>query len=200
MNVAPVSLRRGLVTAATALLEVPAVGSPDVLDRDAAASRRRNAAHLFAIMIGVLVIASASAFGGYRSGQPATAALSTTDVPAVLGLGRTGAESLLRNAHLVPRFEFLHRADVASLGTVIKQSPNGGDTAAINSTVVVMINIGSWRDDIAIPYAGVARRPPTWPSSISDICLQPNCNEMCWAPGESSRFASRSGPDRIPQI
>jgi hypothetical protein len=65
MNVAPVSLRRGLVTAATALLEVPAVGSPDVLDRDAAASRRRNAAHLFAIMIGVLVIASASAFGGY---------------------------------------------------------------------------------------------------------------------------------------
>ena len=153
--------------AATALLEVPVAGPPDVLDRDAARAPRWNAAHLFAIMIGVLVIASASAFGGYRSGRPATAALSTTDVPAVLGLGRTDAESVLRNAHLVPRFEFVHRADVASLGTVIKQSPNGGDTAAINSTVAVMINIGSRRDDIAIPYAGVARRPPTRPTNVT---------------------------------
>jgi serine/threonine-protein kinase len=153
--------------AATALLEVPVAGPPDMLDRDAATAPRRNAAHLFAIIIGVLVIASASAFGGYRSGRPATAALSTTDVPVVLGLGSTDAESVLRNAHLVPRFEFVHRADVASLGTVIKQSPNSGDTAATNSTVAVIINIGSPRDDIAIPYAGVARRPPTWPTRVT---------------------------------
>ena len=154
-------------TAATALLEVAVAGSTDVLDRNVATAPRWNAARVLAIMIGVLVIASACAFGGYQSGRPATAALSTTDVPAVLGLGKAGAESLLRNAHLVPRFEFVHRADVASLGTVIKQSPDSGDTAAINSTVVVMINIGSGRDDIAMPYAGVARRPPTWPTSLT---------------------------------
>jgi len=175
--------------AATALLEVPVAGPPEMLDRDAATAPRRNAAHLFAIIIGVLVIASASAFGGYRSGRPATAALSTTDVPAVLGLGRTDAESVLRNAHLVPRFEFVHRADVASLGTVIKQSPNSGDTAATNSTVAVIINIGSPRDDIAIPYAGVARRPPTWPTSLtSSDTFSPDIRSR----DSSDRHAQRS--------
>ena len=164
-------------------------GSPDVLDRNIATAHQWNAAHVFAIMIGVLVIASACAFGGYQSGRPATAALSTTDVPAVLGLGGAGAESLLRNAHLVPRFEFVHRADVASVGTVIKQSPDSGDTAAINSTVVVMINIGSGRDDVAMPYAGIPRRAPTWPTSLT---IRDTFSSDIGSRDSSDRHAQRS--------
>jgi serine/threonine-protein kinase len=71
----------------------------------------------------------------------------------VLGLSKVGAESLVRNAGLVPRYEFVRGEDAASVGTVIKQSPEGPDIAAIGSTVIVVINIGSGRDTITVRYA-----------------------------------------------
>jgi serine/threonine protein kinase len=90
----------------------------------------------------LLVVAGASAFGMYTSDRPQAAAATTTEVPAVLGLGQVGVESLLRNADLVPRFTYVRAADDSSVDTAIRQSPESGDTATINSTVTVVINIG----------------------------------------------------------
>ena len=76
--------------------------------------------------------------------------MTTTEVPAVLGLGKVGVQSLLRNADLVPRFKFVHGSDRASVDTAIKQIPAGGEMAATDSTVTVVINIGP-RREIAAP-------------------------------------------------
>jgi hypothetical protein len=133
--------------AATAL---PASLSPRSLDSQyvkAAVPRRPRLSHLLAVMTAlVVVVGAASAFGAYRSGPPqAAAGLSTVEVPAVMGLGRVGAESLLRNAHLIPRFQFVHGPDGASVDTAVGQQPKGGETAAVGSAVLVTINVGSRR-------------------------------------------------------
>src|SRR4029453_6792460 len=62
--------------------------------------------------------------------------------------------SLLRNAHLVPRFEFVHGLDSASVDTVIRQSPEGGDIATIDSTVTVLLNLGPARQTAAPSLVG----------------------------------------------
>ncbi|HEY6813852.1 MAG TPA: protein kinase [Propionibacteriaceae bacterium] len=129
-----------------------------------------RARHLIASMTALLlVVAGASAFGIYKSDRPQTAAATTTQVPAVLGLGQVGVESLLRNADLVPRFEFVHGADGASLDTAIRQSPEGGDIATVDCTVTVLINIGpQWE---AVPASLVNRdvdfRPSTSQPSVA---------------------------------
>jgi eukaryotic-like serine/threonine-protein kinase len=117
----------------------------------------------------LLVLACAGAFGVYRSDQPEAAAVTTTEVPAVLGLSRVGVESLLRNADLAPQFKFIHGAEGESVNTAIRQSPTGGDLAAINGTVTVVINIGP-RLDASQPHL-VARdvdyRPTAQPLGTS---------------------------------
>ena len=136
--------------AATVLPAPQTVPSPDV-HLSTPAERRPRLSRLLAVMTAVLVVAGgASAFGAYRSSPPPAAAGSTTvEVPAVMGLGRIGADSLLRNAHLMPRFLFVYGADGVSVDTVVSQHPNGGETAAIGSAVNVTINVGSRR--AAIP-------------------------------------------------
>jgi serine/threonine protein kinase len=152
--------------AAIALLEAPTVefsppGSP------VARTGHVKATHLLTVVAAVLfVLAGASAFSVYRSSPPATATHSSTEVPAVLGLGKVGAQSLLRNARLVPRFELVHGPDGESVGTVIKQSPDGGDTAGSDSTVLVVINIGPPPDDPKLTYPERTSRRPTEPLSV----------------------------------
>jgi hypothetical protein len=95
-------------------------------------------------------LAGAGAFAVYQPQRPEAAAVTTTEVPAVLGLGKVAVQSLLRNADLVPRFNFVDGSDRASVGTAIKQIPAGGEMAATDSTVTVVINIGP-RREIAPP-------------------------------------------------
>jgi hypothetical protein len=112
-------------------------------------------------------VAGASVLGVHQFSRSAAAEPSTIEVPAVLGLNKGGAESLLRNARLVPRFEFANGVDGTSVGTVITQSPDGADTAAIGSTVIVMINIGSGRDAITARHSGDEGRLENRPPSVS---------------------------------
>ena len=112
---------------------------------------RPGASRLIASMTAaLLVLAGAGAFAIYQPQRPEAAAVTTTEVPAVLGLGKVGIQSLLRNADLVPRFKFVHGSDRASVDTAIKQIPAGGEMAATDSTVTVVINIGP-RREIAPP-------------------------------------------------
>jgi eukaryotic-like serine/threonine-protein kinase len=149
--------------AATLLEPFTAVGPSATRGGNVATAHQWNATHLLAILIVLLVVLGASALGVHQSSRSAAAEPSTLEVPAVLGLSKVGAESLLRNARLVPRFEFVNAADGASVGTVIKQSPDGADTVAMGSTVTVMINIGSGSDEIT--RAGEGGRTPTVSSS-----------------------------------
>jgi len=147
-------------------------GHDDSADRhgvEMVAVARPRARHLIASMTALLlVVAGASAFGIYTSDPPQAAAVTTTEVPAVLGLGQVGAESLLRNADLVPRFEFVHGADGASLNTAIRQSPEAGEIATVDSTVTVVINIGPLREAVpgSLVYRDVDFRPWTSQPSV----------------------------------
>jgi hypothetical protein len=153
--------------AATALLEAPTVELSAPPGTPVARTDQLKATHVLAVVTAVvIVVVGASAFSGYRSSPPATATQSSTEVPAVLGLGRVGAESLLRNARLVPRFELVHGPDGASVGTVVKQSPDGGDTAATDSTVLVVINIGPSQDDPNLTSPGRTSRQLAEPLSV----------------------------------
>jgi serine/threonine protein kinase len=157
----------GQPPAATALLDAPTVWSADSLGSSVAGTQQFKSTHMLAVItLVLLVVIGASAFAVHRSSQTAAAAASTTEVPAVLGLGRLGAESVLRNADLVPRFEFVHGVEGATIGTVIKQIPARGAMAATDSTVVVMINIGFRRDPAAVPYDGEASRSPAMSSNL----------------------------------
>jgi beta-lactam-binding protein with PASTA domain len=126
-----------------------------------------KATRVLAVVTAVLiVVVGASAFSGYRSSPPVTATQRSTEVPALLGLGSVGAESLLRNARLGARFELVHGPEGDSVGTVVKQSPDGGDTVATGSTVLVVINIGPSGDDPNLTYQGRTSRQPAEPPSV----------------------------------
>ena len=147
------SVLSGHPPAATTLLSTAMISSAAAADKDHVDSAnvsavegsgvgRPRARRLIATMTGLFfVMAAASAFGIYKSDRPEAAA-TTIEVPAVLGLGQVGAESLLRNAHLVPRFEFIHGLDSPSVDTVIRQIPEGGDITTTDSTVTVLLNLG----------------------------------------------------------
>ena len=64
-----------------------------------------------------------------------------TEVPAVLGFSQAQAESLLHNAHLLPRVERVNGPSATSL-TVTQQFPAGGQRAETNSIVTIQINTG----------------------------------------------------------
>jgi eukaryotic-like serine/threonine-protein kinase len=169
------SVLSGNRPAATALLEAPTVE----LSAPLGPVGRRDqlkAAHVLAVVAAVLiVVVGASAFSGYRSSPPATATQSSTEVPAVLGLGRVGAESLLRNARLGAQLELVHGPEGESVGTVVKQSPDAGKTAALGSTVLVVINIGAARDDANLTYPGrTSRQPAEAPSVRTSDAFRPH--------------------------
>ena len=148
-------------------------GHDDSADRhgvEMVAVAKPRARHLIASMTALLlVVAGASAFGIYKSDRPQAAAVTTTEVPAVLGLGPVGVESLLRNADLVPRFEYVHGAEGTSLDTAIRQSPEGGEIATVDSTVTVVINIGPLREAVpaSLVYHDVDFRPWTSQPSVA---------------------------------
>jgi serine/threonine protein kinase len=142
------SVLSGNRPAAAALLEAPTVELSPPPSSSVARTDQVRAIHVLTVVTAVLfVLVGASAFSVYRSSPPMTATHSSTEVPAVLGLGKVGAQSLLRNARLVPRFELVHGPDGESVGTVIKQSPDGGDSAGTDTPVLLVINIGPPRDD-----------------------------------------------------
>ena len=128
---------------ATSLLGAPMIETLGKPRRGAGQAHRQPAAGLVVIMTGLLVVAmGVGAFGIQRSTRPEAAGLRTTEVPAVLGLGKVGAASLLRNARLLPSFELVHGADDASIDTAMRQSPAAGEIAPIGSAVTVVINVG----------------------------------------------------------
>jgi eukaryotic-like serine/threonine-protein kinase len=204
------SVLNGHPPAATTLLPASMIESTDVREehgdsanrgnvKGSAVTPRRTGRLIASLTALLLVVAGASGFALYKSDRPPAAASTTTEVPAVLGLGQTGVESLLRNADLVPRFEFVHAAEGASVGTAIRQSPASGDITTINSTVTVVINVGPVRE--AVPPGVVARdgdfRPwPGEPSMSSERQANPNAgseNSHRWqAPGSDNSDESQA--------
>jgi eukaryotic-like serine/threonine-protein kinase len=152
------SVLRGHTPAATTLLPASMMESGQVPEDHHGSDRPRlegstvarpRVSRLIASMTGLLlVVAGASAFGIHKSDRPEAAASTTTEVPAVLGLGQVGVESLLRNADLVPEFKFVYGADDASIYTAIRQTPEGGEMAGMDSTVTIVINLGPVRETV----------------------------------------------------
>jgi serine/threonine protein kinase len=168
------SVLSGNRPAATALLEAPTVELSPPPSSPLARTAQVGATRVLAVVTAVLfVVVGASAFSVYRTSPPVTATHSSVEVPAVLGLGKVGAQSLLRNARLVPRIELVHGPDGESVGTVIKQSPDGGDTAGTDSTVLVVINIGPPLDDPNQTYAEETSRPAEPPSVRTSDTFSP---------------------------
>ncbi|HEY6689349.1 MAG TPA: protein kinase [Propionibacteriaceae bacterium] len=178
-------------------------GSTDRHGVETSAVERPRARRLIASLTAVLfVMAGASAFGVYRPDKPEAAAVTTTEVPAVLGLGRVGVESLLRNADLVPRLEFVHGAGDASVDTAIKQIPAGGEMAAIDSTVTVVINIGLHREIVApsLTARDLDFRPWTGQPSVAagdgqSSAKTGSAGTQRWQSGQSDTSKQTGGSD-----
>jgi eukaryotic-like serine/threonine-protein kinase len=164
----------------------PSLGQHSVERLTVARPRVRR---LIASLTGLLlVVAGASAFGIHESSQPEAAASTTTQVPAVLGLGQVGVESLLRNADLVPEFKFVYGADDASIYTAVRQSPESGDVAAVDSTVTVVINLGPVRETVRpklVARDGDFQASAGQPNLASDVQSSPG--------GSSSEETDRLG-------
>jgi eukaryotic-like serine/threonine-protein kinase len=177
-------------------------GSTDRHGVETSAVERPRARRLIASLTAVLfVMAGVSAFGVYRSDKPEAAAATTTEVPAVLGLGRVGVESLLRNADLVPRFEFVHGAG-ASVDTAIKQIPAGGEMVAIESTVTVVINIGPRRETVSpnLTARDLDFRPWTGQPSVAagdgqSSAKTGSAGAQRWQSGQSDTSQQTGGSD-----
>jgi len=168
---------------ATTLLGAPLIETLGKPRRGAGQAHRQPAAGLVVIMTGLLVVAmGVGAFGIQRSTRPEAAGLRTTEVPAVLGLGKVGAASLLRNARLLPSFELVHGADDASIDTAMRQSPAAGEIAPIGSAVTVVINVGP--EQAMIPQ-GVTLR---------------SADQMNEADGRGAGQGSDSGNPRAGQV
>jgi serine/threonine-protein kinase len=168
---------------ATSLLGAPLIETLGKPRRGAGQAHRQPAAGLVVIMTGLLVVAmGVGAFGIQRSTRPEAAGLRTTEVPAVLGLGKVGAASLLRNARLLPSFELVHGADDASIDTAMRQSPAAGEIAPIGSAVTVVINVGP--EQAMIPQ-GVTLR---------------SADQMNEADGRGAGQGSDSGNPRAGQV
>ena len=105
------------------------------------------------LAVAVLLVIGFAGLGYFRSHSPENP--STTEVPAVLGFSQAQAESLLRNAHLVPRVERVNGPS-ATQRTVTGQSPAGGRVAGTNSTVTIQISTG--------PAITVSTAQPTKPT------------------------------------
>jgi eukaryotic-like serine/threonine-protein kinase len=177
-------------------------GSTDRHGVETSAVERPRARRLIASLTAVLfVMAGVSAFGVYRSDKPEAAAATTTEVPAVLGLGRVGVESLLRNADLVPRFEFVHGAG-ASVDTAIKQIPAGGEMVAIESTLTVVINIGPRRETVSpnLTARDLDFRPWTGQPSVAagdgqSSAKTGSAGAQRWQSGQSDTSQQTGGSD-----
>ena len=168
---------------AISLLGAPMIETLGKPRRGAGQAHRQPAAGLVVIMTGLLVVAmGVGAFGIQRSTRPEAAGLRTTEVPAILGLGKVGAGSLLRNARLLPSFELVHGADDASIGTATRQSPAAGEIVPIGNAVTVVINVGP--EQAMIPQ-GVTLR---------------SADQMNEADGRGAGQGSDSGNPRAGQV
>ena len=132
-------VRSGQPLAASAPTAPPRhIERPPVRDDHATPPHRtRRLAGVLAMA--VLLVIGFAGFGYLRSHSPETP--STTEVPAILGFSRAQAESLVRNAHLVPEVEEVAGTSAPD-HTVTRQSPAGGRRAGINSTVTIQISSG----------------------------------------------------------
>ena len=110
--------------------------SPPVRHDRTTAPRRTHRLVGGVLALALLVVVGLAGFGYLRSPNP-----TTTEVPAVLGFSQAQAESLLHNAHLVPRVERVSGPSATSL-TVTQQFPAAGRRAETNSTVTIQISTG----------------------------------------------------------
>ena len=132
-------LRSGQRLAPSAPTEPPREMARTAVRDDPATVPHRTHRLAGVLALAVLLVTGFAGFGYLRSHSPETP--STTEVPAVLGFSQAQAESLLHNAHLVPRVERVSGPS-ATDHTVTRQSPVGGRLAGTNSTVTIQISTG----------------------------------------------------------
>jgi serine/threonine protein kinase len=132
----------------SAELAATEIGEPAVLgefltEEPTTTLRQHSAGRLVAAaLVGVVaLLLGVGVLGLTRAGQPPAAAAAAVNVPAVLGFRQAAAETTLRNAHLVPRFELVVGAADAPVGIAITQTPSAGTSAPSGSTVTVIITI-----------------------------------------------------------
>ena len=116
-----------------------------------ASPRARRHRHALLAMV-ILLMLGIAGYGYDRFSASQLAAAS--EVPAVLGFSRTQAESVLRNAQLVPRVHLVN-GPATAINTVIRQTPSAGQHVAARTVVTVEVDIGP--QQASIPRGLVGR-------------------------------------------
>ncbi|MGI8458313.1 MAG: Stk1 family PASTA domain-containing Ser/Thr kinase [Propionibacteriaceae bacterium] len=128
---------RTVVVPPTAPAEKPLPTHPD----DIQEPKRRTGLAVLIVALVVLLV-GAGAYGVYQFVQPRTPVVKQVTVPSVLGYNQAQAESMLRNAQLVPAAKAVNGPADSTVDTVTKQTPLGSTQAPANSTVTVEVNQG----------------------------------------------------------
>jgi hypothetical protein len=104
--------------------------------------RRSPATRAFLLALTVFLLVGLGAFGLYRVLGPAATSAASVRVPDVVGRTRAEADTMLRNADLVPRFANVPGKAGKTVDTVVKQTPAEGGALAPGSVVTLDVNVG----------------------------------------------------------
>ncbi|MET1006078.1 MAG: protein kinase, partial [Propionibacteriaceae bacterium] len=124
----------------TRVVPPPAEPPPDP---DAMDEPHKSRAGIVVLVTALIVLALAGgAYGLYRYLNPPAPVVEMATVPAVLGNSQAEADSNLRNARLIPKFTNVNGKNDETVNTATKQTPTGGASVPVESTVTVEINVG----------------------------------------------------------
>ncbi len=116
---------------------------PDPADPEPEEEPRKSRVGLVVLITALaLLVLGGGAWGLYRFYNPTTPTVQMVTVPAVLGNSQAEAESNLLNAKLVPKFTKVNGPNDQTVNTATKQTPVGGDSVPVNSTITVEVNQG----------------------------------------------------------
>jgi eukaryotic-like serine/threonine-protein kinase len=111
-------------------------------ETDRTGRRRSPAARAFLVALSVFLLLGLGAFGVYRLLGPGATSSASVRVPDVVGSTRAEADTVLRNADLVPRFANVPGKAGKTVDTVVKQTPGKGGTLPTGSVVTLDVNVG----------------------------------------------------------
>ena len=146
----------------TAMLPAPVpaatAGSPvepeeEPLDEEE--PQKKRALPILITVLALLLVGLLGALVWWFNRPPAPVQPAQVSIPRVVGMQQAAAENSIKDAQLNPKVTQVAGADDRTVGTVTRQSPDGGGLATVGSDVNLEVNIGPKK--IAIPTGLVGK-------------------------------------------
>lgn len=117
--------------------------------------QKKRALPIVITVLALLLVGLLGALVWWFNRPPAPVQPAQVSVPRVAGMQEAAAVNSIRDAQLEPKVTQVAGADDRTVGTVTRQSPEGGGLATVGSPVIIEVNIGPKK--IAIPTGLVGK-------------------------------------------